>query len=63
MKNLVLIFIMLLSVSVIAADGDGKLDLGDKAALVSVKMLDVSGDRISFDDAKKENGLVVIVFM
>ena len=60
MKNLVIIFIMLLSVSVIAADGDGKLDLGDKAALVSVKMLDVSGDRISLDDAKKENGLVVI---
>ena len=60
MKNLVVIFVMLLSVSVMAGDGNGEMNLGDKAALAEVKMLDVSGERISLADAKKENGLVVI---
>ena len=61
MKNLVVIVLMLLlSVSVIAGDGGSGLSLGDKAALVDVKMLDVSGAEISLADAKKDNGLVVI---
>lgn len=60
MKNLVGIFIMLLSVSVMAGNGNGKMELGDKAALTHVKMLDVSGEMISLGEAKKDNGLVVI---
>lgn len=60
MKNLVIIFTMLLSVSVIASNGVGNMSLGDKASLVNEKMLDVSGEKISLADAKKDNGLVVI---
>ncbi|MCG6186419.1 redoxin domain-containing protein [Maribellus maritimus] len=60
MKKLIGVFIMLLSVSVMAGNGDGKMDLGDKAALTHVKMLDVSGEKISLGEAQKDNGLVVI---
>ena len=60
MKNLLGILIIFLSVTVLAGNGDGKLDLGDKAALTDKKMLDVSGEKISLSDAKKDNGLVVI---
>lgn len=60
MKNLIVIFIMLLSISVIASNGVGNMGLGDKASFVDVKMLDISGERISLADAKKDNGLVVI---
>ena len=60
MKKLLGILIIFLSVTVIAGNGDGNLELGDKAALTDKKMLDVSGERISLADAKKDNGLVVI---
>ncbi len=60
MKKLMGIFIMLLSVSVMAGNGNGKMELGDKAALTHIKMLDVSGEKISLAEAKKDNGLVVI---
>ncbi|QGY45451.1 redoxin domain-containing protein [Maribellus comscasis] len=60
MKKLIGIFIMLLSVSVMAGNGEGKMDLGDKAALTHIKMLDVSGEKISLGEAQKDNGLVVI---
>lgn len=51
---------MFLSVSVIAGNGDGKMNLGDKAALTHVKMMDVSGEKISLGEVKKENGLLVL---
>jgi hypothetical protein len=60
MKKLIGVFIMLLSVPVMAGDGDGKMELGDKAALTHIKMLDVSGEEISLAEAKKDNGLVVL---
>lgn len=60
MKKLLGILIIFLSVTVIAGNGDGNLELGDKAALTDKKMLDISGERISLADAKKDNGLVVI---
>lgn len=60
MKKLIGVFIMLLSVSVMAGNGNGQMELGDKAALTHVKMLDVSGEKISLGEAKKDNGLVVI---
>lgn len=58
MKNLVLLFTMLFSVAVFAETG--KIGIGDEATLMNVKMTDVSGDRISMADAKKENGLLVM---
>ena len=60
MKKLVGIFIMLLSVTVMAGNGDGGMDLGDKAALTHIKMLDVSGEKISLGEVKGENGLLVL---
>jgi peroxiredoxin len=60
MKKLFGFFIMLLSVSVMAGNGDGKMGLGDKAALTNVKMLDVSGKKVSLEDVKKENGVLVL---
>lgn len=60
MKKLSTFLGLLLSVAVMAGNGDGKMDLGDKAALTHIKMLDVSGEKLSLDEVKKENGLVVI---
>jgi hypothetical protein len=62
MKRLSFIFIILLSVSAFAggADGKGQLAIGDEAVLTEVKMMDVSGEKISLDDVKKKNGVVVL---
>ncbi len=60
MKKLIGIFAMLLSVTVMAGNSGGQMELGDKAALTNIKMLDVSGEKISLAEAKKDNGLVVI---
>ena len=60
MKNVFFLFIMLLSVSVLAGNGDGKMNVGDKAALTHIKMLDVSGEKVSLGEVKKENGLLVL---
>lgn len=62
MKNLIIVFSILLSVVASASDGEGmgKLTVGDEAVLTEVKMMDVSGVEISLEDAKKENGVVVL---
>lgn len=62
MKKLVFVFITLLSLSICvsAVEGKGKLTIGDKAVFTDVEMLDVSGDKISLEDVKQENGLVVL---
>jgi len=61
MKKLVLLLMIIFSVTVFAANGDGnKLTVGDKAAHTDVKMLDVSGEKVSLEDASKENGIVVL---
>lgn len=52
-------FILILS-GFLASAGDSKLQVGDHAEHTSVKMLDVSGEKLSLDDAKDTNGLVVI---
>ena len=36
------------------------INIGDKAPLTDVKMLDVSGEKVSMADAADENGLMVI---
>ncbi len=59
MKQVFFLFMMMISVSVMAG-GYGKLDVGDKAVLTSVKMEDVSGKEISLNDVKKENGVLVL---
>jgi peroxiredoxin len=51
---------MIISVSVFAADNNEKLGIGNKAVLTDVKMDDVSGAKISLSDVKKENGLLVL---
>lgn len=60
MKNIMIILVMLVSVSLYATDNNAKLGIGDKAVLIDVKMIDVSGESISLADARKTNGLVVI---
>ena len=37
-----------------------ELDLGSKIPLEDIKMIDISGKKISLDDVKGENGLLVI---
>jgi thioredoxin-related protein len=44
----------------IAFAGENQLSVGDKAEHTSVKMLGVSGDKMSLDDAVDQNGLVLI---
>ena len=60
MKNLVFLFVLLLSFSVYAADNTGKLEIGDKAVLTDVKMTDVSGKSLSLEDVKGKNGVLVL---
>ena len=36
----------------------GKLEIGDQAVLTDVKMEDISGEKVSLEDAKMENGLL-----
>lgn len=58
MKNLVGVIMILFSASVFA--GNGKMKLGEKADLIHIKMLDVSGEKISIADAALENGVLVL---
>lgn len=60
MKRLIFIVVMMFSVSAFAINGTGKLEIGDKAVLTEVKMTDISGDKISLEDVKKENGVLVV---
>lgn len=60
MKKLIFILLALLSVTVFAGNGDGEIGVGDKAVYTDVKMMDISGERISLEDVKMENGVVVV---
>jgi thioredoxin-related protein len=60
MKKIVVILLMAVSVSVFASGNNGSLGIGDKAVLTEIKMEDVSGVRVSLNDAKKENGILVL---
>lgn len=60
MRKLVFTLIALFSVAVFASNGDGKLGVGDKAVSADVKMMDISGEKISLEDVKKANGVVVL---
>lgn len=56
-KFVFLLFTM--SVMIVHA-GNNELDIGDKASHTDVKMQCVSGVNLSLDDAKKDNGLLLI---
>lgn len=43
-----------------ALAGSGTMGLGDKATLTDIKMLDVSGEKVSLSDVTQENGLLVM---
>lgn len=60
MKKIIFVFMMAASVTVFAANNNGKLGIGDKPVLTDVKMDDISGAKISLSDVKKENGLLVL---
>jgi len=53
-------FLFFISVSLSVFGENNKLEIGDKASLTEIKMLDVSGEKISLADVKKENGLLVL---
>ena len=59
MKKIVFGLIVLFSLTVYGNDAS-KLAIGDKAVHTDVKMLDVSGEKISLEDAKKDNGVIVL---
>lgn len=60
MKTLLSILLILGTVNVFATEKVNKLQIGDKAVLTDVKMVDVSGSTVSLADVKKENGVVVL---
>lgn len=60
MKRLVFILMVLYSISALADNNMGKLEIGDKAVLMDVKMECVSGNSISINDVAKENGVLVL---
>jgi len=60
MKTGIIILLMLLSFSVAAENGNVALEPGDNAVLTNAKMLDISGKTVSINDAKKENGILVL---
>lgn len=47
-------------VGFVAFAGGSQLQIGDKVEHTSVKMLDVSGEKLSLEDVVDENGIVVI---
>jgi thioredoxin-related protein len=57
--KILLSFILIMAGS-LAYAGEPHLKIGDNAKHTSVKMLDVSGEKMSLDDALDENGLVLI---
>lgn len=60
MKKGIIILLMIISFSVMAGNGYGSLEPGDRAVLTDFKMQDISGKKVSINDAKKENGVLVL---
>lgn len=58
MKNLILI--LMVAAFIPAMANSGTIGIGGKATLTDVKMLDVSGEKVSLADVAKENGLLVM---
>ncbi|MGM0620785.1 MAG: thioredoxin family protein [Bacteroidota bacterium] len=60
MKRLIAFIMILAAVPVLAGSGNGKIGIGSSAMFTDVKMLDVSGEKVSLADAAGENGLLVM---
>jgi len=60
MKKILILWIIAFIVPVFASFGNGPLEIGSKAMHTNIKMLDVSGEKVSLSDAAKENGLLVM---
>lgn len=60
MKKLVVLLMVMATIPVFAGNGGGNIGIGSKAVFTDVKMLDVSGEKLSLADASKENGLLVM---
>lgn len=58
MKKLLVLLMIVAVVPAMAVTGT--IGIGGKASLTDVKMLDVSGEKLSMADAAKENGLLVM---
>jgi thioredoxin-related protein len=58
MRNLFVLIMIMAFVPAFAATGT--MGIGDKASLTDVKMMDVSGEKVSLADATKKNGLLVM---
>lgn len=56
----VLLALSLVASAAFSADVNEVLEIGSKAPLADQKMMDVSGNELSLDDIKKENGLLVV---
>ena len=56
----VLLALSLLASAAFSVDVSEVLEIGSKAPLADQKMMDVSGNELSLDDIKKENGLLVV---
>lgn len=60
MKNLVVLLLAMFILPAFAGNGDGQIGVGEKALYTDVKMLDISGEKVSLEDIKMENGVVVL---
>lgn len=60
MKNLIFVFFVFIALSISANNKTGKLEIGDRAVLTDIKMLDVSDKMISIESVKKDNGVLVL---
>ena len=58
MKNLLVVLLVVMIGPAMAVNGTMKI--GDKAVHTNIKMLDISGEKISLADVKKDNGLLVM---
>jgi len=60
MKRLMFVFLLLAPLFLLAESKIGKLEIGDKAVKIDVKMECVSGENVSLKDVTQENGLLVL---
>ena len=60
MKVVIFLLTVVISISAYSKNKVGKLEIGDQAVLTDVKMEDISGEKVSLEDAKMENGLLLM---
>lgn len=58
MKRVLIVLLMMVTFFVYAENRKGKLEVGDKAVLTDVNMLDISGEKISIEKVNNKNGIL-----